>query len=186
LSRRAKPYDALSRPWQVYDSTAGSPGTLLETHLYTPGGRALSFTDANGNVLAYGYDGFDRLETTTYPGTTTHPDATTEKYSYESNGNVLQKTVRSGQTIGFTYDALNRLATKTPAGMAEDAACANSAAICFGYDYSGRLLQALDASSSTPYAIGYDSAGRVASFTDQQARLVQVKLDGVGNRTQLT
>ena len=44
---------------------------------------------------------------------------------------------------------LNRVQTKTPQGEA-------AGTVTYGFDYSGRMLQALDGSSSTPYQIGYD------------------------------
>jgi len=47
------------------------------------------------------------------------------------------------------------------------------------------MLQALDGSSSTPYQIGYDTAGRANSFTDQLGRNTQVAHNGVGNQTEV-
>ncbi len=170
--QRTYSYDALSRLYQLSDTTSGSPGTVLETHAYTLNGKEQSFTDANNHAIRYIYDGFDRLDHTTYP------DTATEQYQYDANGNVLLKTARSGQTIAFTYDALNRVATKTPQGEV-------AGQVSYGYDLSGRLLQASDGSSATPYAVGYDTAGRANSYTDQQGRNTQVQYDGVGNRKQL-
>ena len=170
--QRTFTYDALDRLYQVSDTTSGPPGTMLETHAYSPNSNEVAFTDANGHQMVYAYDGFDRLVQTTYP------DATNEKYTYNPDGAPLQKTMRSGQTITYTYDALNRMASKTPAGEA-------AGAVTYGYDYSGRLLQAADSTSATPYRIGYDTVGRPVSFTDQQGRNVQLQLDGVGNRTRL-
>jgi RHS repeat-associated protein len=103
---------------------------------------------------------------------------TTEQFQYDANNNVTQKTTRSGQTIGLSYDVLNRVQTKTPQGEA-------AGTVTYGYDYSGRMLQALDGSNSTPYQIGYDTAGRANSFTDQLGRSTQMAYDGVGNRTQV-
>jgi RHS repeat-associated protein len=170
--QRTYTYDALDRPYQVSDTTGGSPGTLLETHAYSPNSKEVAFTDANGHQIGYVYDGYDRLAQTTYP------DGTSEQYTYNPDGAPLQKTARSGQTIVYTYDALNRMATKTPTGE-------TAGAVNYGYDYSGRLLQAADATSTTPYSIGYDTAGRAIGYSDQQGRNTQVQLDGVGNRTRL-
>src|ERR1039458_9428013 len=113
--------------------------------------------DANNTLTGNTYDGFDRLSSTIYP------DSTTEQFQYDANNNVTQKTTRSGQTISSSYDALNRVQTKTPQGEA-------AGTVTYGYDYSGRMLQASDGSSSTPYQIGYDTAGQAHNLTDQLCR----------------
>ncbi|HEY6332385.1 MAG TPA: RHS repeat-associated core domain-containing protein, partial [Blastocatellia bacterium] len=170
--QRTYSYDPLSRLNQISDSTAGSPGTVLEARIFSPNSDQLSFTDADGHSTTFAYDGFDRL------GQTAYPDSTTEAYQYDGNSNVLQKTTRSGQTIGYAYDALNRTSTKTPQGEA-------AGQVSYGYDLSGRLLQASDASSPNAYQIAYDTAGRAIGFIDQQGRNTQVQFDGVGNRIRL-
>jgi RHS repeat-associated protein len=170
--QRTYSYDALGRLVQLSDTTSGSPGTVLETHSYTPNGREQSFADANNSTTTYAYDGFDQRVSTTYP------DQSAEQYQYDADGNLLQKATRSGQTIAFAYDPLNRVVSKNPQGEA-------AGQVSYGYDLSGRLLQAADGSSPNPYLIGYDTAGRADSYTDQQGRNTQVQYDGVGNRTML-
>jgi RHS repeat-associated protein len=170
--QRTYAYDPLSRLTQISDTTNGAPGTALESHSYWPDGRDQTFVDANGHAIDYAYDGFNR------PKTTTYPDASTEAYTHDANGNALQKTTRSGSTIAFTYDALNRASTKTPQGEV-------GGQVHYGYDRTGRLGKAWDASSATPYLIGYDTAGRPVSYTDQLGRMVLAGLDGVGNRVSL-
>lgn len=156
-------YDVLSRPYQVSvgsgasTSAAVASATVQATYAYTLNGRQKSITDANNNTTSTTYDGFDRLSSTIYP------DSTTEQFQYDANNNVTQKTTLSGQTIVSSYDALNRLQTKTPQGEP-------SGTVTYGYDYSGRMLQALDGSTSTPYQIGYDTAaGPRASRTNSAA-----------------
>ena len=172
-------YDILSRPYQVSvgrgasTSAAVAAAAVQATYAYTLNGRQKSITDANNNLTGMTYDGFDRLSSTIYP------DSTTEQFQYDANNNVTQKTTRSGQTISSSYDALNRVQTKTPQGEA-------AGTVTYGYDYSGRMLQASDGSSATPYEIGYDTAGRANSFTDQLGRNTQVAYDGDGNQTQVT
>jgi RHS repeat-associated protein len=170
--QRTYTYDALNRIAAVHDTTTATPGPVLESFSFTPNGRDAGVTDANGHTLTYGYDGLDRFIQTTYP------DATTRKHQLDANGNILQVTARSGQTIGYTYDALNRAATKTPQGE-------TGGPVTFGYDLTGRLLQATDSSSANLYLIGYDTAGRPVSYTDQQSRNTMVAYDGTGNRTRL-
>jgi YD repeat-containing protein len=46
-------------------------------------------------------------------------------------------------------------------------------------------LQASDGSTTTPYQVAYDTAGRANSYTDQEGRNTKVQYDGVGNRTRL-
>ncbi|MGB6744329.1 MAG: RHS repeat-associated core domain-containing protein, partial [Terracidiphilus sp.] len=172
-------YDVLSRPYQVSvgsgasTSAAVASATVQATYAYTLNGRQKSITDANNNLTGNTYDGFDRLTSTIYP------DSTTEQFQYDANNNVTQKTTRSGQTISSSYDALNRVQTKTPQGE-------TAGTVTYGYDYSGRMLQASDGSTSAPYQIDYDTAGRATSFTDQLGRNTQVAYDGAGNQTQIT
>ena len=165
-------YDPLGRMLQASDTTAGSLGQVLEAHSYTPNGRDLSFTDANNHATVYVYNGLDQLVQTQFP------DQTTQVSQWDANGNLLRSTTRSGQTIDFTYNALNLPVTKNPQG--ETAGQVN-----FVYDLTGRLVQAADQSGGTPYRIGYDSAGRPVSYTDQQGRTVKAGFDNVGNRTLL-
>ena len=171
-------YDILSRPYQVSVGSGASASAAVAsaavqvTYAYTLSGRQRSITDANNNLTGNTYDGFDRLSSTIYP------DLTTELLQYDANNNVTQKTTRSGQTISSSYDALNRVQTKTPQGEA-------AGTVTYGYDYSGRMLQATDGSSSMPYEIEYDTAGRANSFTDQLGRNTKVAYDGVGNQTEV-
>jgi RHS repeat-associated protein len=171
-------YDALSRPYQISVGTGASTSAAVAsaavqaTSAYTLNGRQKSITDANNNLTGMTYDGFDRLSSTIYP------DSTTEQFQYDANNNVTQKTTRSGQTISSSYDALNRVQTKTPQGEA-------AGTVTYGYDYSGRMLQASDGSNSTPSQIGYDTAGRANSFTDQLGQNTQVAHDGAGNQTEV-
>jgi YD repeat-containing protein len=170
--QRTYSYDALSRLIRISDTSAGSPGLALESHTYTLNGRDLAVTDANAHTTAYAYDGFDRTLQTTFP------DTSTELYQRDTNGNVVQTTTRSGLTIGYTFDGLNRTLSKTPQGE-------SAGKVTYGYDLSGRLLQASDQSSANPYLIAYDTAGRATSYTDQQGRNTLVGYDGVGNATRI-
>jgi YD repeat-containing protein len=59
--QRTYSYDALSRLYQLSDTSAGNPGTLLETHSYTLNGNGAKLYDANSHYHVLRYDGFDRL-----------------------------------------------------------------------------------------------------------------------------
>ncbi len=150
-------YDQLDRPIQTTDAegrvtkiTYDARGSItaisnpaiqaqpLEQHSYSPNGREASFTDALGNTTRYGYDGFDR------PTTRTYPDSSVESFTYDANGNQLSRTTRAGQTINFAYDALNRLVTKTPP--------APEPVVRYAYDLAGRPTGVSDNSPAIPSA----------------------------------
>lgn len=188
-------YDAASRIATISDTVSGAldssitvnlGSVLRETRTYSPNGRLASSTDARNNVTNYSYDGFDRPKTTTYPG-----GISEGSNQYDSNGNLLQATTRQGNTVSYQYDALNRPVTKTVQGNGS----APSATYNYGYDYSGRKLQALV--SSDPFnascpgtsfsapCFGYDTAGRQVSETRFDGKTVAYTLDAAGNQTGL-
>lgn len=106
---------------------------------YTPDGLPASLTDANTNAISFGYDGFGRLATTTYPL------GSTEAFTYDAGGNVLTRKTRAGDTIAFAYDTLNRLVTKTPPSPAT--------VVSYAYDLSGRLTGVSDTSAAIAMAL---------------------------------
>ena len=120
-------YDALGRTTAV-SNTAIQAGPLEQT-AYTANGQQASFTDANGNVTRYGYDGFDRLARTTYAQGTSL--ASSEAFTYDANDNTTSKTTRRNDVIAFSYDTLNRRTAMTPP--------APTPAISYSYDLAGRL-----------------------------------------------
>ena len=128
-------YDALSRPTKTFN-TAIQAAPLVQ-QAYTPDGLRASLTDANSNVTAFAYDGFDRRATVTYPG------GSTRAFTYDANGNALTRKTRAGGTITFTYDTLNRPLTKTPPA---------GAVVTYGYDLAGRLTNASDTSAAVTAA----------------------------------
>ncbi|MBK7838306.1 MAG: RHS repeat protein [Candidatus Obscuribacter sp.] len=136
-----------------------------------------SVKDARNNTTTYSWDGFDRLNKTTYADTTFEQNS-----SYDANGNVLIQLTRSGSSIVCTYDALNRLATKSPAGQP---------VITNTYDLADRLTQ-----SSKPVVAGnpssgahkffFDTAGRFWKEQYSDSKTVVHVLDANGNRTKTT
>ena len=125
-------YDALSRPTQSFNKAIQS-GPLMQ-QAWTADGLRASLTDANGNLTAFAYDGFDRLSLTTYPL------GSTEGLTYDADSNVLTRTTRAGATISFTYDTLNRLGSKTPPSPAP--------VVSYTYDLAGRMTGVSDTSAA--------------------------------------
>lgn len=171
------------------------------TYSYTPNGKPLTVIDANGNVAAYGYDGFDRQIAWAFPSTTTPGAPSTtdvEQYRYDANGNRTQLIKRDGRTINYSYDALNRVASKTFVG---GGACVSGYActtppsgsvrdVYYSYDAWGRQTYArFDSASGADNIVnGYDGFGRLSSSLTNMAgtsRKVAYAYDADGNRTQM-
>ncbi len=165
-------YDECARLKVVKDFT----GATAETRTYSNNGLLTTIKDANDNVTAFEYDGFDRLKKRTFE------DDTTEQFTRDKNGNVLTKITRAGATIAFEWDALNRMIEKAPDGMPT---------VTFGYDLANRLL-----SISTPVVSGnpasgqfefaYDTAGRLIREECPDGKQVGYQLDANGNVQRLT
>jgi RHS repeat-associated protein len=185
-------YDIASRLLTTTDKVTGAldpavtvnRGTVLrETRTYFPHGQLKTLADANGNALNYAYDGFNRLQTVTYP------NQTTESFIYDKNSNRRIVKKRDGRTIEQQYDALNRVTAKLPAG---------SPIISYGYDYGGNLLSAKSSAEATAYTFSYDPSGRKRSDQtpgigggdvlisyDEQGRRVVEDFDAIGETTYL-
>jgi YD repeat-containing protein len=170
-------YDANNRITVVTDPS----GNASETRTYTDNGMLASITDARGNTTTMSQDGFDRLETRTYP------DTTTEEFTYNQNNQVLTLVTRNGDTIENTYDVLTRLSTRLAGTLPLQT---------MQYDLAGRLEKvstpAVEADpSSGEFGFGYDTAGRLTSQSSPTGedppvyREIQYELDQNGNRTKL-
>lgn len=186
-------YDALSRVTSITGSiygpldasiTSNLGAVLLESRTYTPDGLRASSSDGNGNLTSFIYDGFDRLQKRV------DADGKFDGYEYDANNNQTKHLTRAGAGITSSYDARNRLAARyIPANSA--APVEND---CYGFDYSGRMLQAQQGSSATPYncsgtvpfQFAYDTAGRRTSEARPDGKTVGFILDAAGNRTGTT
>ncbi|WP_349542337.1 RHS repeat-associated core domain-containing protein [Paraburkholderia acidicola] len=188
-------YDPMSRVATITGGVATPGGldsaitvnlgnVLLETRTYSPDGMLASTQDAKSNVTTLGYDGFDRLQKRIYP------DTKSEGYEYDAVGNATKTLTRASAAFTWSYDSLNRMTGK----FVPSNSSAPIANYCFGYDYSSRLLQTQQVSSSSPFQcgsaapfqFGYDTAGRNTSEQATDGKVVAFVLDAAGNRTGLT
>ena len=130
--------------------------------------------DARGKETSYAYDGFDRLDITTYP------DTTTEVLGYDKASNITSRKNRRNQTIAYAYDALNRLDTKTPP---------DTGLVDYDYDPGSRLTDVTDSNGTTHYDY-VPGVNRLQSVTygygGPSPRVVSYLYDAAGNRTRLT
>jgi YD repeat-containing protein len=86
----------------------------------------------------------------------------------------LAQTKRDGTVITVTYDALNRPTNRAYPGHLGD--------ISVTYDLDGRPLSAVNGTTSSTVAYGYDTVGRLHTETSN-GRTMTCGYDPSGNRT---
>lgn len=168
-------YDAADRVTQVI-SGYGTSSAINEYTTYTPTGQTYTVKDANGNITTFGYDGFDRLFTTTFPG------GSVEQLQYYPTGNVQVKMLRDGNMLSYSYDAAGRLTSVAGpsisgrsyaynvAGDMTRAWSTNGRNIDMTYDALGRQLS--ETSNFSTRSFAYDVAGRRTRLTWQDGFFV--------------
>ncbi|MDP3399831.1 MAG: RHS repeat-associated core domain-containing protein, partial [Brevundimonas sp.] len=161
-------YDLAGQLTQVRQAVGTPLEQVYAAHTYSPNGQRASVTDANGNLAALTYDGFDRQTRWTFPSPTTAGQvnpADYEQYGHDANGNRTSLRKRDGRTITYTYDALNRMTSKIiPDGGGLPATATRD--VYYGYDLRGLQLYArFDSASGEGITNAWDGLGRLASST---------------------
>lgn len=182
------------------------------TYTYTDNGKQKTLKDANGNLTAYTYDGFDRLVAWAFPSKTvtgnsapctigTIAEATDgfgntvtgpseartagddcEKYAYDRNGNRAKLMKRDGNVIRYAFDPLNRNTVKDIPG-------GTAADVSYGYDLRGLQTFARFVSTGLGITNTYDGFGQLASTSnnmDFASLVLGYQYDADGNRIRIT
>ena len=185
-----KHYDAGSQLTTVQQAYGTSLVQNYATYTYSPNGKQLSVTDANGNRAELRYDGHDRqtqwiFPSKTSPGQVDYGDY--EQYAYDDNGNRLAMRKRDGVNISYAYDALNRVTTKAVPGSGTGAA---GYTIYYGYDLRGLQTSArFDGPSGPGLTMAYDGHGRLLSSGNNSGgvnRTLGYAYDANGSQTRVT
>lgn len=163
-------------------ATGGSdPGIAERTLTYSSNGLVQTLKDAENNLTAYIYDGFDRLWKTQFPSATkgagTSNSGDYEQLAYDANSNVTSRRLRDGNSASFTYDNLDRLTVKGPPNP--------DPTVTFGYDNLGRLTSAAKTAFGISLSFTYDALGRKLTETGPEG-LATSEWDLAGRRTKLT
>jgi RHS repeat-associated protein len=169
-------------------------GTSLQQNYasygYSLNGKQLSIADANNNLAAMAYDGFDRQVRWTFPSPTTQGQTNPndyEAYTYDVLGNRTSLRKRDGVTLAYAYDGMNRMTLKTVPASVTGAA---GYTVYYGYDVNGLQTYARFGSASGPgTSTSYDGFGRVISSTttvDGTARTLSAQYDAGSRRTALS
>jgi len=149
-------YDALNRNTvKVVPERGGLSATHTRDVYYGYDLRGLQtyarFDSASGEGLAFTYDGFGRLVTTTQA---LDGASRTLNAQYDKNGNRTQLTHPDGNYFQFTYDGLDRMTWMQR----------NSDIGIASYAYNNRGLRSLITSGGWTH-FGYDPAGRMIGLS---------------------
>ncbi len=150
----------------------------VEAYTYDGNDNLKQFTDRNGKVGTFAYDGLNRGVSAAYGqtgsgGSLTSPDATVA-ITYDAGDRATQITDSQGGTITRAYDGLDRLTAETvPQGgvtYAYDAAnrrtsfqVAGQNAVTYTYDNANRLTAVTQGSAQVGFI--YDAASRRSTLT---------------------
>jgi RHS repeat-associated protein len=162
------------------------------TYTYSPNGKRMSVTDANGNRAEMTWDGHDRQRRWTFPhagggapNQCGSPGAANpcdyEEYGYDLIGNRTSLRKRDGQTILYGYDGLNRMTVKDVPGTAGD--------VVYGYDLRNLQTHAVFLATGEGISNTYDGFGRPISIVSTMgfvARTLSYQYDAASNRTRIT
>lgn len=162
-------YDANGRVTSVRQGYLSDDEIWYVQMDYTDNGQVESRIDANNNETTYAYDGFDRLDTITYPDITL-----TEKFGYDKNNNQTSWKKRDGKILTYQFDNTN-LKTDTTIPGEDD--------ITFTYDTMGRQATITKGTDVTSYT--YDDLGRMQTTTTN-SRTLQYQYDNANRRKRLT
>ena len=186
-----KTYDDSSKLLKL-TKALGTPDQADDaTYTYSANGKPVSLTDANGNLMTMGYDGFDRQILWTFPSPTVPGQvnaADFEAYTYNEVDNRITFRKRDGSTLGYTYDNLNRLTVKTVPSR-PGLAATHTRSVYTGYDLRGLPTYVrFDGTSGEGLGMTYDGFGRLTATTttmDGVSRTLTNEFDASGNRINL-
>jgi RHS repeat-associated protein len=161
---------------------------VYASYSYSPNGKAVSVTDANGNRAEMTYDGLDRQKRWIFPSKTsigTADAADYEEYGYDANANRTTLRKRDTTTLTYQYDALNRMTVKIVPPRS-DLTAAQTRDVYYDYDLRGLQTKArFDSIAGEGITNTYDGFGQLVSSSSNMggvARAVGNLYDSDGNR----
>ena len=130
-------------------------------------------------TTTYTWTNRDELHQMTDPLTTA-----TSTHTWNADG-TLWKIDRGGTTRAYGYDTIGRLTSDLL--KASNGAGANLASQSYAYDADGNISQQVLAlgtnTANGTHTYGYDTAGRLTSWTSNSGAVTNYTYDASGNRT---
>ncbi|MDH0863426.1 RHS repeat-associated core domain-containing protein [Mitsuaria sp. GD03876] len=163
-------------------------GTALErverTQTFTANGKLATIADANGNLTATVYDGFDRAARTKFPNPSLPGAANENDYeeiqAYDGGSRPLVRRLRDGNLVRFGYDALGRVTSTEVTPLASGEAARTT----YVHDAAGHLRSASDSNGSAVIR-AYDALGCKTSEQDAFGTK-RIDCDAAGRPVRLT
>lgn len=163
-------YDAADQVSRI-DQAYGTPvQRSYARYTYSDNGLKQTEMDANGNLSAYIYDGYDRVLQLQYPSTSANAGVTNvydfDAWTYDAGGNMTSRRHRDGRYTYYEYDGLNREALRYQSD-------GSIAPVYTGYDGLGRLAhRRFDSHTGPGVSYTYDGLGRPSAISDLNGRTV--------------
>jgi RHS repeat-associated protein len=184
-------YSLHGEPLKVEQAVGTDLRQVYASYTYSPNGRPVSVTDANGNRSEMSYDGLDRQKRWIFPSKTVPGDsnpADYEEYGYDANANRTSLRKRDGSTLTYQYDALNRMSVKiVPERSGLDPI--HTRDVYYGYDNRGLQTSARfgapDGYGLTFWYNGFGEPLVTLLYLFDQPRYVTYGYDPNGNRIQI-
>ena len=161
-------------------------------------GDPSSFTDSQGNMIAFTWQAQTQAEFTFYNlAKITYPDGTTKSFTYDPSGNPLTISDRGGKTTTYTYNPAGQELTETnPAGgmtaftYSTDGTLAtlkdaSGNVTTYSYDNLKRLAKVRFADGTTQ-SITRDATDKVLSVTDERGNTTSLAYDANSNLQSIT
>ena len=167
-------YNASANQWTWTDGKT----QLKEVYDGANGGRIMTSTNTNGDVLTYSYTGA-LLTSVTTTDSGGHQDST--NFVYNAGGQLTEvatsywNTPTSSQQtltqVYYTYDSQGRLSTVTTALTPQDNSVSTGGAYVTTYGYSGtsNLITSITQSDGSSLQIAYNASNQVSSLTQTLA-----------------
>lgn len=173
-------YDAVGRVLTATTGMGTAASAVVKTNAYDTDGLLSSVKDANNNLTAYTYDGFNRLSKTNFPSTTkganTSSSTDYEQLTYGDNVHVTQRRLRDGNLLSYYYDNLGRIVLVGGDSVADRS---------YGYNLLGLQTAATFSTGGQSVTHAYDAFGRVTSETTPQGS-VTYQYDSASRRTRMS
>ncbi|MFF4085178.1 DUF6531 domain-containing protein [Streptomyces sp. NPDC001777] len=166
---------------------------------YNASGDVSYYTNANGKISSYSYDGKGQLSSGSDPlnkktaftyapsgqiETVTDKRGKVTTYGYDDSGNQTSVTWPDKSRLTRSFDAAGRVKSETDPRGNVPGADPTKYTTTYEYDDGGRLTLTTDAKGNTTHRT-YDAAGNPATVTDAAGKITEFTYDTANRLTEM-